>query len=117
MVGEATEHVGDAAESLEPEAYEEGDIEDEGEPGEPGLRGPEELTDLIFSCLGLRCFVVLEDAVVPTLDDGDCGELGPEIVSVPDKADTEEGDEELVVLVPFAAAAAASSSSSGISLA
>lgn len=116
MVSEATEDVGEPADNLEPDVYDElGDIDDEGDPGEPGLKGPElVLMERTFSCLGLRGFEELEEAVVPMLDEGDCGEFGLERVSTPEDVETAEE----LLLVPFAVvAAAASSSSSGISLA
>lgn len=110
-MGEATEEVGEAADSLEAEWYEEeGDIDDDiGEPGDPGLKGPSDWLLLNFSFLGLRCLTELLVVVVPTLDVGDCGELGPEFVSAPDDVDTDD-------TVPLPAALG-SSSSSGISLA
>lgn len=119
MVGEATEDVGEPADSLEPEAYEEeGDIdEDMGEAGDRGLVGRTVwlLICLVFLCLcGFVELPFVADVVVvavalPTLELGDCGEFGPELVSAPDEVDTE-------VCVPLAVALT-SSSSSGISLA
>lgn len=119
-VGEATEDVGEPADNLE--VYvDEGDIEDDGDPGDAGLKGPEVLMERDFSCRGFRDFVRLDEVLVPMLELGDCGELGPDNVSTPDVVDTEEEGEVLAKALPdsagFPFAAAPSSSSSAISLA